>query len=341
MTAKCVNIFVLGAGASVDYGLPVWNKLREQLMEYLNANRECLGSPAITNHFIEDLKEIGEDKKYRTVDELISKFSSEADDFFATTQRIFEAVKRIFKSKVMTDSQGWIETFVKKNNLESLLRNADSNYSSVFINFNYDTLLLRGIVTFFSELYESTLNPERAEWNKNTGLEYEAKFEPCAKKIYHPHGVLYLFDRDEIKIGKNTLCYPTTKTCMNTNTFPASPQEIGYHEQDKENAISCHDTRDLFSFSEIKGRINELAGNRQENAEVKLILLGVGPVSLAFNLDKIFEGQTFDVRQIHYTCKEKNKNHIYEQYFDKFQATIRQYNDCKELVERNTFIPFD
>ena len=73
-------------------------------------------------------------------------------------------VKKIFKSKVRTESVGWIETFVKKNNLEILLNNEASNTSSVFINFNYDTLLLSKIVQFFRKKYESA--PERKMWNK-------------------------------------------------------------------------------------------------------------------------------------------------------------------------------
>ena len=245
MNNKYINIFVLGAGASVDYGLPVWSELRELLIEYLNKNTASIISPDVSNRFLEELKEIGTGKKYATVDEMISKFSSETDNCPATTRGVFEVVKRIFQSRVRTENVGWIETFVDKNNLEILLNNEASNSPSMFINFNYDTLLVLKIVQFFNNDYSSTLNPDKAEWNKTRGLDFEKKYECCVKDVFHPHGVLYLIDRDEIKIGEKTFCYPTTRTFVNAqttvNTLRVSTTKTG-----EDNAISCHDAYGTF-----------------------------------------------------------------------------------------------
>ena len=338
MNNKYINIFVLGAGASVDYGLPVWVELRELLIEYLNKNTASIISPDVSNRFLHELQQIGTDKKYATVDEIISKFPDDEAEILDPTEAIFDVVGKIFKSKLRADSQGWIETFVKKNNLEILLNNEDPNTSSVFINFNYDTLLLSKIVQFFKKKYERA--PERKMWKKQTGRAYETEFKNCATDILYPHGILYLCVMDEIKIGQKTTCYPTSYTYRNAQTVVGSAH-IASSSVGQDNAISCHDTREHFTFSEIKNRIKKLARSGQPKVDTRLILLGVGPDSLAFNLNKIFEGHTFDVRQIYYTCTKEDEQHIYEQYFNKFQARIERYANCKELVENNTFIPFN
>ena len=99
--------------------------------------------------------------------------------------------------------------------------------------------------------------------------------------------------------------------------------------------------RNISHFLRSENESKKLARSGQPKVETKLILLGVGPDSLAFNLNKIFEGLTFDVRQIYYTCTMDDEQYIYEQYFNKFQARIERYANCKELVENNTFIPFN
>ena len=338
MNNKYINIFVLGAGASVDYGLPVWSELRELLIEYLNKNTASIISPDVSNRFLHELQQIGTDKKYATVDEMISKFPDDDAEILDPTEAIFDVVGKIFKSKVRTESVGWIETFVKKNNLEILLNNEASNTSSVFINFNYDTLLLSKIVQIFRKKYERA--PERKMWKKHYGRDYVTEFNNCGTDIFHPHGILYLCDKNEMQIGQKTTCHPTSNTYRNAQTRVGST-DIASKVLGRDNAISCHDTREHFTFSEIKNRITKLARSGQPKVDTRLILLGVGPDSLAFNLNKIFEGQTFDVRQIYYTCTMDDEQYIYEQYFNKFQARIERYANCKELVENNTFIPFN
>ena len=340
MSTKYFNVFVLGAGASVEYGLPLWCELSELFVEEIKKNRASVVSPDLSYRFLEELEEIGTGKKYSSVDEMISKFSSETGNFPATIRWLFEVVKRIFQSRVRTENVGWIETFVDKNNLEILLNNEASNSPSMFINFNYDTLLVLKIVQFFNNDYSSTLNPDKAEWYKTRGLDFERKYEYCVKDVFHPHGVLYLFDRDEIKIGEKTFCCPTTSTFVNAQT-PVNTLRVSSTRTGEDNAISCHDAKEHFTFADIKKRINNLAGRGQESSEMRLILLGVGPDSLAFNLDKIFGEEAFDVRQVHYTCTKEDDKHIYERYFNMFQATSQRYQNCQELVEKNTFIPFN
>ena len=291
---------------------------------------------------LEELEQIGSGKKYGTVDEMISKFSHQKPDFVETNQQLFEEVRRIFESKIMNENVGWIETFVNQNNMEILLNNEVSNYPTVFVNFNYDTLLLSKLVKFFKHKCENASKSDITEWRLQHGAnsDFGRKFEHCARDIFHPHGILYLCEIGEIEIGRRTYCLPTSKTFRNALTGGASSDEV-YDITGVENAISCHDAREPFTFSDIKRRIDELSRAGQSGADIRLILLGVGPVSLAFNLDKIFDGEIFEITQVYYTCTEDNERHVYEQYLNRFQVATESYEDCQELVEKNTFIPFD
>lgn len=339
MNTNFMNIFVLGAGASVDYGLPVWSELGDLLIQNIEENKATILSADVSN-LVGELGQIGKGKKYRTVDEMISKFSRETTDFAETTAAWFKEVKTILEQRVKPESVGWIETFVRKNNLEILLHNGASNNPSVFINFNYDTLLLMKIVEFYNGIYVNTANPKKAEWIAKNGLAFEKRFQYCATDIFHPHGVLYLFDKDEIKIGENTYCYPTTKTFINSHTSGDGPP-VNTTRTGEDNAISCHDAYEHFTFIEIKKRISSLARGGEGATDIRLILLGVGPDSLAFNLNKIFNEQTFAVSQVYYTCTNEDEEYIYQQYLNRFQATSVRYENCQELVEENIFIPFN
>ena len=114
MSTKYVNVFVLGAGASVDYGLPVWAELKELLTEHFRENRANTISTEKSNRYLEELEEIGPGKKYATVDEMISTISRETVIFAATTAELFKDVKTILGQSVKPESVGWIETFVKE-----------------------------------------------------------------------------------------------------------------------------------------------------------------------------------------------------------------------------------
>ena len=342
MSTKYFNVFVLGAGASVDYGLPVWCELWELLIEDIKKNGLSGISAGASNRFLNELEQIGPGKKYETVDEVISNFEDDKVEFPGTTVAIFEVVKKVFTSRAMAQSAGWIETFVKQNNMEILLTNEASNYPTFFINFNYDTLLLSKFVQFFKHKCENASKSEIKQWRLQHGADsdFEEKFEDWAKDIFHPHGILYLCESDQLRIGLKTSCHPTSKTFRNARTQGAS-LAVSRTNIGVDNAISCHDAQENFTFSNIKNRIHNLAGRGQESSEMRLILLGVGPDSLAFNLDKIFGEEAFDVRQVHYTCTKEDDKHIYERYFNMFQATSQRYQNCQELVEKNTFIPFN
>ncbi len=343
MTKKCVNIFVLGAGASVDYGLPVWDQLKDLLIKEITINGAVVISSDVTNRLQHELEEIGPGKKYETVDEMIPKFELEEDE--EITGPFFEVVKGLFKSMPRPECAGWIETFVDKNNLEILLNveaNAASDYSTVFINFNYDTLLLSRIVHFFKKKYENTSKPEIREWrlSHGDGSDFAAKFRDCAQAIYHPHGILYLRDGDEARISPKASCHPISKTFRNAYTGGRSPRPNNI-THGKDNAISCHDAYENFTFYDIKRRINQLSKSGRPDADIRLILLGVGPDSLELNLNKIFDGEPFNVTQVYYTCTKENEKHIYERYLNRFEAPTKSYQNCRELVEQNTLIPFD
>ena len=280
-------------------------------------------------------------RKYETVDEMIPKFELDEDE--EITNPFFEVVKGLFKSKSKPNQAGWIETFVGENNLESLLNNeenAASDYSSVFINFNYDTLLLSRIVQYFKNKYQNASKLERRQWKLNygEGSDFAAKFQGCAQAIYHPLGILYLCDGDETKINPKASRHSISKTYRNAFASGGRlrPNNI---TSGRDNAISCHDAMEQFTFTDIREQISRLAGEGRRDVEMRLIFLGVGPDSLELNLKWIFKEETFNVTQIDYTCIRDADKRAYEQYFKRFDATTERYKDCQELVDKNTFIP--
>ena len=335
-TTRRLNIFVLGAGASADYGLPMWAELRDLLIAHIGGRRSETSSD-ISATLLAGLFQVGENKKYETIDKMISEISKKTANL-SVLEELFKSVKEIFKLKLIDNKHGWIETFIEKNNLNALLDTTVSNNDGVFINFNYDDILVSRIVTFFDKEHTMTAPEVSWDWRTKTGRDFEDKFSQCLGDVFHPHGMLYLFEKDSLKIGEKTYCRPVCETFRNAevsiNSRTGSSVTHG-----GDSAISCHDTQEAFTFSKIKERIKDLA-YAEMGTDVRLILLGVGPSSLELNLDKVFGDYELPIREIHYTCTDIKNMPVYEKYFRKFGAMLltNKYENCRDLVEGNVFL---
>jgi hypothetical protein len=114
LNRSVTKIIILGAGASVDYGLPVWKDLSKLVIDEINGNEKYKHGKEI----LEWLEKIGDYKAYETIDKCILEESILPQYDTKGTEienEIFLAVKNIFDKRYKKNDSGWINFLNKKN----------------------------------------------------------------------------------------------------------------------------------------------------------------------------------------------------------------------------------
>jgi hypothetical protein len=206
------HLFILGAGSSVEYGLPTWEKLSALVVQKVNESRE--EHLEHKNEILSWLDKVGKNKEYDTIDRCITK-ESRSKEFrsngLTVENHIFLIMKDIFKGLYKENEDGWISGLNQK-----ILDGKVSEDQIAFINYNYDHVLDENLLHF------DYLTQKAREYDYGTRISYlSPKYIPA----FYPHGNFF----SENELSRPSHLYRNIET---------KKSNIG----NVVNAISCHDS---------------------------------------------------------------------------------------------------
>lgn len=139
---KDINrILILGAGASVEYGMPLWRELATLIKKKID--QDTSNSYKYKNEILDWIAKIGKGKSYATIDECIYRESVSGayhSNGLEIENEIFSIIKEIFIDAYhRNNTGGWIRLLNQK-----ILHNTGNQSFEdkiAFVNYNYDQVL--------------------------------------------------------------------------------------------------------------------------------------------------------------------------------------------------------
>src|SRR3989338_393643 len=146
LSSNIRHIFILGAGASVDYGLPTWKELDNLIKTKIENDKN--DQYKYRKEMLDWLNKIGEDGKYKTIDECIMLESVSKDyhnNGHEIEDEIFKIIKDVFEEVYRENGTGWIRQLneIIKDNKNMGLEN-----NIAFVDYNYDNVLDKNFLNF-------------------------------------------------------------------------------------------------------------------------------------------------------------------------------------------------
>lgn len=291
---KTEHVFILGAGSSVEYGLPVWKDLPELITKRVDARYDP------KSEYVKEIGlwigSVGENKKYKTIDECMYKESraKEFHDNGLTIENIiFEQIKYIFDSSYKRNKDGWISKLNSK-----IIKEVGLENKIFFINFNYDKVLDENILNF-----DYLSEKERKVDYYNRIYHLSGAF----LKSHYPHGTLFSVKDVEssVKLIREN---KTNKSHL-----------TGYM-----NAVSCYESQ-THSYEISEGNVV---------TPLKLYIMGLGGgLNLNIGrLD--FKNKISEIHvTIRDNSKKDEITTFLASKFNLPKTEIKTYYDCDELIE--------
>lgn len=241
------NIFILGAGSSREYGLPVWKELQSLIEAHLRGSDGVKYTRA--KDILNWMGKVGDKEfEYRTIDECIAKESiSETyySDGDSVEDELFSVIKNIFNGARKENRAGWI-TKLNDKILRQPVSKPETNMA--FVSYNYDNILEGNFLKF------EHLPGKHQRLNDKPRL---VELTETTVPVLYAHGNLY--SKTEISDNSHTKRYFKTMKSGNANYI---------------DVVSCHESDDHTLEHELYAE------------DLKLYILGLGG-GLKFNLKKL------------------------------------------------------
>ncbi|GEM_PF-5922535 len=292
------HIFILGAGASVDYGLPTWAQLSSLIKEKIKNDTE--GHYGHKQEALDWIDKVGEKGTYSTIDECISKESVSSQyhtNGHHIENEIFLITKEIFSERYHDAPGGWI----RKLN-EKILANRGFKLEEriAFVNYNYDHVLEGNFLNFEHLPAKHRVYTHKTHLNDLSGVTAPA---------FYPHGSLFT-DYDLIQLP-------------NTSRLERSFHTMKTGNGEHLDVVSCFDSG--------SHTIDSYSGMAR-----KLYILGLGN-GLKLNLSNLqFEIPVSEVHVT--IRDKSLKDGILNFLSKKFEIRpdeIKTYDNCDDLVDFN------
>lgn len=189
------HILILGAGASVDYGLPIWKDLDLLIRDKISKDSENYYKHE--KEILAWIDKVGSEKVYQTIDQCI-KDESVSPDYHLNgpeiENEIFLILKEIFIEKYQEPLTGWI-----KNLNQKVLINRGKKLEEkiAFVNYNYDNVLNKNFLNF------EYLPSKQRIFTYREELEHLAY---ASVQALYPHGNLFTEEASpHIEMNINTI----------------------------------------------------------------------------------------------------------------------------------------
>jgi len=298
MTFKISNatehILMLGAGSSVDYGLPVWRDL--DILIRKKINEDLISKYQYKKEILEWLDKVGEDKEHATIDVCIKEESVSSKyhlNGHEIENQIFLIMKDIFEDAYKDNNKGWIRILNEK-----ILSERDLNLSRKlsFVNYNYDDVLDRNFLNF------SYLPLKHQIFNHKDSLK---RLPDIYVGALFPHGNFFAGKES----GFSSRLYKSIRTMKTDNE--------GYID-----AVSCYESE-----------YHTVSNNHSEPLKLYILGLGGGLEVNLNNIDLDFRISEVHVTIKNSSLKDKIINFLSDKY-NLHPEQIKVYENCAELIQK-------